>query len=104
MQNQVQDLINANKVMVFSKGYCPFCTKTKDMLKSKGVAFHAVEMDEMAGGDALHQNLKTFSGQNTVPNTYINGKHMGGNDDMQAAAKNGKLKQALDAAGVANSL
>ena len=103
MQTSVEQLIADNKVMVFSKGYCPFCTKTKDLLKNKGVAFHAVEMDEIAGGDAMHASLKTYSGQNTVPNVYVNGKHIGGNDDTQAAAKNGKLKSALDAAGVANN-
>ena len=34
-----------------------------------------------------------MSGQRTVPNVYINGKHLGGNDDTQAAASNGKLKE-----------
>ena len=104
MQNQVQELISANKVMVFSKSYCPFCTKTKDLLKRYGIEYHAVEMDNINGGDAMHDSLKTYSGQNTVPNTYINGQHVGGNDDLHAAHKNGKLKQMLDAAGISNSL
>tara|TARA_B110001450_G_C17239511_1_gene326858 strand:+ start:356 stop:493 length:138 start_codon:yes stop_codon:yes gene_type:complete len=44
-----------------------------------------------------------MSGQRTVPNVYINGAHLGGCDDVHAAASNGKLKQMCDAAGVANS-
>ena len=36
--------------------------------------------------------------------TYVNGKHVGGNDDLQAAIKNGKFKQMLNDAGVSHSL
>ena len=104
MQNSVQSMIADNKVMVFSKGYCPFAAKTKNLLKSKGIAFHVVEMDEIAGGDAMHASLKAHCGQNTVPVVFVNGVKIGGNDDTHAAANNGKLKAALDAAGVANSL
>ena len=31
----------------------------------------------------------------TVPNVFINGKHLGGNDDTQKAARSGKLKKLL---------
>ena len=30
---KVEDAINNNKVMMFSKTYCPFCVKAKDALK-----------------------------------------------------------------------
>ena len=88
----VDDYIAENKVMMFSKSYCPFCTQAKDLLKSKGVEFFAVEMDQMDGGDALHAALKAKSKQNTVPNTYVGGQHLGGCDDTKAAVSNGKLK------------
>ena len=88
--------------MMFSKDYCPFCKQAKAVLESKGVQYHVVEMDKIPDGGAMHQALKAYSGQNTVPNTYIAGKHIGGCDDLKAAAANGKLKQALDAAGVQN--
>ena len=58
----------------------------------------------MDGGDALHQALKKISGQNTVPNSYVGGQHLGGCDDTKAAATSGKLKQMCDEAGVANNL
>eukprot|EP00354_Favella_ehrenbergii_P004277 CAMPEP_0170469560 /NCGR_PEP_ID=MMETSP0123-20130129/12351_1 /TAXON_ID=182087 /ORGANISM="Favella ehrenbergii, Strain Fehren 1" /LENGTH=73 /DNA_ID=CAMNT_0010736473 /DNA_START=6 /DNA_END=227 /DNA_ORIENTATION=+ len=59
---EVQDLIMQNPVMVFSKNYCPFCTRTKQLLKQGGVHFKIVEMDQMSGGSALHAALKKFSG------------------------------------------
>merc|ERR1712039_422463 len=100
----VQNLINNNKVMVFSKSYCPFATGTKQLLQDKGVAFQTCELDVEANGAQLHDALKEISKQRTVPNVYINGKHMGGNDDMHTKLANGKLKQALDEAGVAHTI
>ena len=57
-------------------------------------------MDEIENGEGMHAALKSYSGQRTVPNIYIGGVHVGGNDDTQAKAKNGKLKKLLDSAGV----
>ena len=48
----------------------------------------------------MHNALKQYSGQNTVPNTYIGGVHMGGNDELKAKVSNGQAKTALDNAGV----
>ena len=101
--NTIKAEIDANPVMVFSKGYCHFCTQAKDLLKQGGVAFKAIEMDEIDNGNAMHSALKTYSGQNTVPNIYIAGKHVGGCSDIQAAHKNGQLKNMLNAAGVKHS-
>ena len=39
--------------------------------------------------------LEKISGQRTVPNIYINGEHIGGNSDLQAANKNGSLDAKL---------
>ena len=100
----VQDLINNNKVMIFSKSYCPFAAKAKKIFTDGGVAGHIIEMDQIDGGDAMQSALKDLSGQRTVPNVYINGKHLGGCDDCVAAKGNGKLKEMLNAAGVANSM
>ena len=39
--------------------------------------------------------LMQMTGQRTVPNVFVKGQHIGGNDDSQAAAKDGKLKEML---------
>ena len=95
MEDAVKEMINNNKVMVFSKDYCPFCHKTKDLLKSKNVEFKAVEMDLIEGGNEMHAALKSISGQNTVPCIYINGNKVGGNDDLHKANEDGKLDEML---------
>ena len=61
-----------------------------------GVDAEVVELDEMSEGDAMQAALLKVSGQRTVPNVFINGNHLGGNDDTQAAARSGKLAEMLE--------
>lgn len=42
---EIDRLIAENKVMVFSKSYCPYCTRAKEAIRGQGVAFHAIELD-----------------------------------------------------------
>ena len=103
-KSQVTSLIADNKVMVFSKSYCPFCVQAKDALQNKGVAFKAIEMDNVPNGADLQNVIKSDYNHRTVPCTFVDGKKIGGCDDLMAAISNGELKKALAAAGVANSL
>lgn len=49
----------------------------------------------MDNGAEIQSALLDISGQRTVPNVFIKGKHLGGNDDTQAAARSGKLEEML---------
>ena len=51
--------------------------------------------DQMDNGPEIQSALLDISGQRTVPNVFIKGKHLGGNDDTQAAARSGKLEEML---------
>jgi len=55
-----------------------------------------IELDQVDNGDEIQRALQVISGQRTVPNVFVKGQHLGGNDDTQAAARNGKLKQMLE--------
>ena len=54
-----------------------------------------IELDQMDNGNEIQGALLDLSGQRTVPNVFIKGKHLGGNDDTQAAARSGKLEEML---------
>lgn len=82
LSDQVHRMIGDNKVMVFSKSYCPYCTETKAALNELGVDAKVIELDQVENGQALHDALKVISGENTVPQTYIAGQHIGGNSDL----------------------
>lgn len=53
------------------------------------------ELDNMDNGTDIQSALLDISGQRTVPNVFVKGKHLGGNDDTQAAARSGKLEEML---------
>ena len=81
--------------MVFSKSYCPYCTATKELLNGMGIEAKVIELDKIDEGSEIQGALLNISGQRTVPNVFIRGKHLGGNDDTQAAARSGKLAEML---------
>mmetsp|Transcript_22530 Transcript_22530/g.47695 ORF Transcript_22530/g.47695 Transcript_22530/m.47695 type:complete len:131 (-) Transcript_22530:2370-2762(-) len=92
----VDSEIASNDVVVFSKSYCPFCTKTKELFTSLDVDFAVHELDEMGDdGPELQMALFKKTGQKSVPNVFVKQQHMGGNDDTQAAAREGKLQEIL---------
>lgn len=97
---RVQALIKSKPVFIASKTYCPYCQRAKKTLFQE---MHLsqdktllLELDEMDDGADIQDALRELSGQTTVPNIYISGEHVGGNDDLQAAKRSGHLKQLLD--------
>ena len=92
-----KEQIANNDVMVFSKSYCPYCSATKTLFeKMDGVDATVIELDlDKENGEAIQQALLDMTGQRTVPNVFVKGKHIGGNDDTQLAAKMGKIKKLL---------
>jgi glutaredoxin 3 len=61
-----------------------------------GIGFKLHELDQMGDdGPALQASLFKMTKQKTVPNVFVKGQHIGGNDDTQAAVKAGKLQEML---------
>eukprot|EP01038_Epipyxis_sp_PR26KG_P016122 gene16122-21912_t len=87
--------IKENKVMVFSKSYCPYCKKAKGALEELNIKFGVLELDNMKEGADIQAELLTMTGQKTVPNIFINGEHLGGCDSTLAAIKSGDLQKKL---------
>ena len=99
---EMKDFINgelaANKVVVFSKSYCPYCTSTKDLFKKaefKGIDVAVHELDKRKDGAAMQSTLASMSGQRTVPMVWVGGKFIGGNSETQSSYKSGELKTML---------
>eukprot|EP00540_Astrosyne_radiata_P002378 CAMPEP_0116829436 /NCGR_PEP_ID=MMETSP0418-20121206/4211_1 /TAXON_ID=1158023 /ORGANISM="Astrosyne radiata, Strain 13vi08-1A" /LENGTH=114 /DNA_ID=CAMNT_0004458437 /DNA_START=911 /DNA_END=1255 /DNA_ORIENTATION=- len=92
----IGDETSSHKVVIFSKSYCPYCRATKALLRGvEDVVVH--ELDQMHTGSLIQSELLRLTGQRTVPSVWVNGQHLGGNDDTQAAARSGKLQQMLEA-------
>ncbi|KAI8097811.1 glutaredoxin-C6-like protein [Gilbertella persicaria] len=95
VEQLVEEVIKSNKIAVFSKSYCPYCVKAKNLLKELGLEFFVIELDNEANGAAIQQYLAEKTGQRTVPNIFINQQHVGGCDDLFAAKSSGKLQKLL---------
>ncbi|KAF7731876.1 hypothetical protein EC973_007707 [Apophysomyces ossiformis] len=93
-----------NKVMVFSKSYCPYCIRTKDLLEDLNVDYHAMELNEHKDGVDIQQALAELTSQKTVPNVFINRQHIGGYSDLKASFDSGKLTDILKQAGIQHKL
>lgn len=93
----IENDIKEHKVVVYAKTWCPHCKKTKELLTNdefKDVETLVRDLDIMddPSGPALAKALADISGQTSVPNIFIDGKHFGGNSDIQEAHANGTLK------------
>ncbi|KAF8481870.1 thioredoxin-like protein [Russula ochroleuca] len=76
-----------NAVVVFSKSWCPYSKKAKDLLKTHypEVQPAIYELDEKEdGGKAYQDYLEGKTGQRTVPNIFIRQQHIGGSSHLVA--------------------
>ena len=67
-------------VTVFTRLGCPFCAKAKADLKAKGIAFDELILNK----DYRNVTLRAVAGQDSVPQIFINGQHIGGSDKLEA--------------------
>ncbi|XP_034724379.1 thioredoxin reductase 3 isoform X1 [Etheostoma cragini] len=95
LKSRIQQLIDSNQVMVFSKSYCPFCIKVKDLFKEMQLECNVVELDLIEDGTNYQEMLLEMTGQKSVPNVFINKTHVGGCDSTMQAHKDGSLQKLL---------
>ena len=96
LEESIQETTASNAVVIYSKSWCPFCAKTKALFDELEQPYTAIELDQRDDGAELQETLLGITGQRTVPNVYVAGQHVGGNDDTQAAEKSGKLAELLN--------
>ncbi|RCK65707.1 Glutaredoxin-C6 [Candida viswanathii] len=96
LKKDIESTINSSKIVVYSKTYCPYCSSTKDLLSKYDKNFKLVELDTLSNGSTIQNALQEITGQRTVPNIFINGKHIGGNSDLQILNSQGKLQALLN--------
>ena len=91
--------------MVFSKSYCPYSRALRTMLDENMLlgGYGVFEIDVVEDGDKVHEAVKEISGWMTIPNVFIDGKNVGGDEDVEEMASNGELKTELDRLGIQNT-
>jgi len=80
-------------VELYTTPICGFCHAAKRLLTSKGVQFS--EVNVMAQPARKQEMMQRANGRHTVPQIFIDDLHVGGNDDLQALERAGKLDALL---------
>ena len=83
------------KVEIYTKAFCPYCARAMQLLGSKGVT--PDDYDITMGGPRRAEMVERSGGRTTVPQVFIDGRHIGGSDDLAALEARGELQPLLDA-------
>ena len=84
------------KIEVFTKFFCPYCSRAKALLDGKGADYQEIDLTmDRAGFEAM---VERAGGRRTVPQIFIDGRHIGGSDDLAALDAKGGLDPLLGTA------
>lgn len=82
-----------SKIVIYTKDYCPYCVKAKNLLASKGL--DVTEIDITNSAELQSECFSKSNGRKTVPQIFIGNTHIGGYDDLRAADESGVLNNIL---------
>ncbi|ETV74337.1 hypothetical protein H257_10929 [Aphanomyces astaci] len=95
-QNAVEELIQTSPVVFFSKSYCPFCVRVKELFEDMDIKPLTIELDDLEAGQDIQDVLADMTSLRTVPNVFINGRHIGGCDSVMKLAKSNTLLDTIN--------
>ena len=81
------------KIEIYTSPFCPYCYAAKRLLQKKGVAFEEIDVTMVPG--ARRQMTERSGGQATVPQVFVDGRHLGDSDGIHALDAEGKLDRVL---------
>ena len=84
------------EITIYTAAHCPFCVRAIQLLKDKGAAY--IEID-VGGKPELRQEMTQKAGADSVPQIFVDGKHIGDCDAIHALDAQGKLDEVLGVRG-----
>jgi glutaredoxin 3 len=81
------------RIEIYSKFLCPYCARAKRLLGDKGVAFDEYEIT--GDHEKRQEMIGRANGRTTVPQIFIDGRHVGGSDDLAELERSGRLDPLL---------
>ena len=80
------------EVVIYTKPWCGYCSRAKRLLRSKGVEFEEIDVSL---DRAREEEMIRRARRSTVPQIFIDGRHVGGSDDLAALEAMGELDPLL---------
>ena len=84
------------EIEIYTQDRCPFCERAKQEFDRRGLAYREIEAPR--GTPARTEAARRAGGRTTVPQIFIDGRHVGGCDELLALDRAGKLDALLQAA------
>ena len=81
------------QVLMYTGDYCPHCEAAKALLESKNVKVE--EVDVWKDQEKRVEMQQRTGGAKTIPQIFIGDLYVGGNDELQALNREGKLDSLL---------
>ena len=81
------------KVEIYTQPWCPYCVRAKSLLERKGVPYTEIEAPH--GTAERAESIRRAGGRSSVPQVFIDGRHIGGSDDLAALDRAGELDALL---------
>jgi glutaredoxin 3 len=78
---------------MYSKTFCGFCVRARSLLEAKGIRIDEHVID--GGGPKREEMIRRANGRTTVPQIFIDGRHVGGCNDLFALEREGRLNELL---------
>ncbi len=82
------------KATLYTKDYCPFCSKAKNLLDNKQIPYNDIDITH---DEELQKKAREVSGRKTVPQIFFGEHHIGGYDELEEVEENGELEQLAEA-------
>jgi glutaredoxin 3 len=83
------------RVEIYTKSFCGFCFRAKRLLDSKGIEYQ--EHEVVWGGTEKQEMIERSGGRTTVPQIFIDGRHVGDCNELMELERQGKLDELLAA-------
>ncbi|MDA8251990.1 MAG: glutaredoxin 3 [Rhodospirillales bacterium] len=81
------------KIEIYTQPWCPYCARARALLERKGVDY--TEIDAPHGTPERAESIRRAGGITSVPQVFIDGRHVGGSDELIALDRAGKLDPLL---------
>ena len=82
-------------VEIYTKAFCGYCARARRLLDSKSIEYTEYPIDMDAAKRA--EMIQRANGRMTVPQIFIDGRHVGGCDELMTLERDGKLNDLLAA-------
>ena len=86
-----------NRIEIYFKSWCLYSRRALRLLNAKGVEYTAIDLTDDADDQVWvqEQKMRERAGRTSVPQIFIDGRHVGGYDDMAALDAAGELDPLL---------